>query len=154
MNRRTFLAALLCTLGSASTAAADLAPAPPPPITVEGVRTSITVAGGPGHATYQIHNGTDHEVEVFLERVLHRDRGMNVPLRVTGARSEGRDVGRRFTIRAGATMRVVVSFEAANARGSSWDLSLRVMADGYRIHGTATVTRANRDPARKTGRAK
>lgn len=154
MHRRTFLAALVCALGSASVASADVAPSPPSPVTVEGARTMITTSGGPDHATYTIHNGSDRPMEVFLDRVLHRDRGMNVPLRVERARADGRDLGRRFTVPAGAEMQVVVFFETANRRGSSWDLTLRVMVDGRRIEGTAHVTRAIRDPARKSGRDK
>lgn len=150
MTRSTFLATLCAVLCATSVASADLAPAPPPPLTVQGARSSITTSGSPGQATYTLTNESALPMEVFLDRVILEQGRMRVPLRVVGASDEsGRELGQRFTVPANDSVRVTVRFEAPRGRASRWALTLRVMAAGRRIEGTAHVSRGHRDPARR-----
>ncbi len=157
MTRRHLLAlaALAAPLLLAGSAAADLAPSPPPLLSIQGQRSTVTSDGPPTHARYVLVNESPLPMEVFLDRVIQIDGRYRLPLTITQVqRGDGAALGRRFTVPANGRIEAVVFFDRCSGSGPTWELTLRAMTEGRRIEGTATVSRAHRDPARKHARAK
>lgn len=142
MIAAAFLALLLPSL-----AAADVAPSPPPPLTIEGASIMQTARDGqPTEATFVLHNTGTTPLRVRVESLVALLPSMRLPLRVTGA-SPAREV----TVAPGARVDLRVTFAAIEgpaAREAAWTLELRAEVTGGDGHfaryatGTATVRRA------------
>jgi uncharacterized protein (DUF58 family) len=139
-------AAALLVLLLPSLAAADLAPSPPPPLTIEGAPLVHTArVGGPMEATFVLHNTGTTPLRVRVESLVALMPRMRLPLRVTDA-SPAREV----TVAPGARVSLRVSFAAIDgpaAREHEWTLELRAEVTGGSVHfaryvsGTTTVRR-------------
>ena len=144
MHRRILLAAFV--LLAPSLARADLAPSPPPPLTIEGAPLVHTArVGGPTEATFVLRNTGTAPLRVRVESLVALTGSMRLPLRISGA-SPGREV----TVAPGQRVDLRVSFEPIDgpaAREHEWTIELRADVTGGSGHfaryatGTTTVRR-------------
>lgn len=132
---------------SASAAHADIAP-PPVVMHVVGQAGRVT-AGEPDHATFELENVSDRDIEVFLYRAILRE-GTNFPLTIDRVEVEGRAASRTLTIPAGASATVTVYFALPRSLHgrSHWEIDLRLTQDGHGMTDARPAT-LDRSGARK-----
>ncbi|MDQ3034835.1 MAG: hypothetical protein M3Y87_20665 [Myxococcota bacterium] len=150
MRRRHFVSAsIVALLAPALPARADLVAPPPPPIDVSARPTVHTGrSGAPSSASWELRNTGATPIHVRLGRAVCLFEGMRLPLRVVGARVDGRDA-RELDLgpRRSATIEVLLDgFSDPAAREGAWTVELSVEVSGGEHHsgharGVTTVRR-------------